>query len=376
MKRIITPLVLFLVIMISSCKVPDSNNPGDSKNGDTVGSNPIVSSTVLNMKEIATTYRPFSTPNFKEADETLINNRKKFIFPCNDGYYYYIEAGDRDGPHRVLAFDNGNGNPKKQSVGDGFVAKVVRENAVYGFFQNPADLAQKTILSKYENNILTLFDVGSSKLFFAKDEIYFCNDTEPMIYKTDYSGKRTGLVADLKDYAVGIEKFAIYESKIWFEYDDSDTLQSLKCGFAAYDLKTHEFLKFDRGGIDLINGGYCYYMNDKKRSGTDYNGYLYRFNCETFCVEQVLDTKIEVFDFYNDYLLYETENGLYKMNGNENKKNLSISQLGEADYFYGVQVQKERIFVIGGAGAFYDFIAEVDIDGKVVKKIHEGWSEH
>jgi len=368
MKTVVISLLL-AVIILTSCNVfPGTNESSNSnKNSGMAGYDPAVP---LEIIESPTTDIPFTGVNVMNSSDTLFASYDKFIFPCNGGYYYSIEVGGRDGPNRLFVFDNGDGSVEATSAGEDYVAMWVRENAIYGYKRN--DFIGKTdmILLEYANDTLTSLDIEFSRVFFARDNIYFCNSTAPIIYKANYDGGNIQKVMQLDESAVEIESIMVYKNKILYEYINNIE-PNANTHFAVYDTITQEIFMFDRGGMDLINGDYSYYMNNRTRSGTEYDGLLYRFDCNTFSIEQISSARIEAYGFFDDYLLYATEGILYRLNDNENKKILSISQLGDANYFMGIQVQNGQIFIQGGAGAYYVYLAEINIDGTIVRKIHE-----
>jgi len=362
MKNIKIMLVLFLLILISACaKNQKFLSSGESvelnitsESGSVMESSNVSATKVTNIK---TTMRPLSELNLGEPDEWNFNSRTKEIFLCENGYYYYFEKGDVDGPHRVLAFDSGDGNRIEQVATDNFTGVFLHDNDIYGYQEDSG-------VCKYENGVLTVFpNTQTYNIYFSESGIYFSGIDESVIYRMDYTGENITPIAKLNKHQIEICDFAIYKGKIWYDYIDREISGMPQKNFATYDLETKEVLEFDNGRVGLINNSYMYYTDDDSK--------FYRFNCETYCVEKICDATVEAFDFSGGFILYATEDAVYKLNEKENKKILSVNQLGKSDYFLAIQCQNDRIFILSGSGAFYTYLAEIDINGKIIKKIHE-----
>ena len=142
-------------------------------------------------------------------------------------------------------------------------------------------------------------------------------------------------------------------------------------------MKTKEVIEFDCSvgglfyqGTVLFNNGYLYYVDRAD------NHKLYRLNCKTYDRELVCDTFVGSFNFFGGYILYVADGSfggrtLYRMNENENKAILSVEQVGTGSHLEIIQCEEGRIFVKNSGGSFYMCLAEIDIDGNILRTIHE-----
>ena len=354
MKRILIILVSFLLIFVVACeKVIDSPEGIE-----------FIESTTDSISETdIDEIKPAKELNLTEIEEWSGKNRiRKAVLLGEKGYYYNVVTGGELSPESVFCFDNGDGKLKPLLMyGD-----IIRNNVLYG--------SEDWTLYKYENGRKISLKVKADCVYYTEEYIYF-NYFFPedakygsTIYRMNYNGKNiTPVIKIAEKDSVG--DFVVYNNKIWYRY-----YHEKNGTFACYDLETEEILEFDHGGIGLINNGYMYY---KERNYEEKRNRLYRFNLETYEVELVCDANVQDFDFCGDYIVYmvaedHTYNAdaLYRMNLNENKKILSASQLGHSRTINRFNCDGNRIFVEGDI-YYYSYIAEIDIDGNEVKKIHE-----
>jgi hypothetical protein len=353
MKNIAVVFCCSLSVLMSACAVQSDSSSLVENFVESTESSEISESKITNIK---TTTQPLSDLNLKGVEGWSFNNRDKIIFLREKGYHYYFEKHKGDGPYRALAFDSGDGKYVEQPITDDFYANFFYGDVLYGYDKNLG-------IFKYGNEQTIFLNVKTYHFYYMQDVIYFSGIDEPAIYRMDYEGENISLVVKVEEYNAELQGFVVCDGKIWYECISREAPGIPPTNFAVYDLETKEILKFDNGGIGLINNGYMYYTDDDSK--------LYRLNLETYAIELICDAKIEMFDFSGDFILYATQDTLYKLNGKENKKILSANKLGKSDYFWNIQCQNDRIFVLGGSGAFYGYLAEIDINGQIIKKIHE-----
>lgn len=317
-----------------------------------------------NTESLKKDIMPVTSLDLAEADEWDTNSKRKIYFTADNGSYYYIEAGGRDSANYVLSFDSGDGNPVQLNNAEDCTWHYFNGKVLYGW-------KYETGLCRYENGLLTALNersntVDSAEAYYTKDYIWFyCSDNKSTIfYRMDYNGENTEEAAII-DNNYRIRDFAIYEDKIWFGYIDRKS-GDYSHKFASYDLNTNDIVTYDNGGIGLINNGYMYYTDDENR--------LLRFSLTDYNCELVIDSPVFSFDFCDEYIIYSWEDSLCRFNGNENTVIFSADEYFENEYTYeigSVQCENERIYIDIMSGAFYSYIAELDIYGNNVIKIHE-----
>jgi hypothetical protein len=120
----------------------------------------------------------------------------------------------------------------------------------------------------------------------------------------------------------------------------------------------------DMDGMARINNGYLYFQRFNKTTT------LWRFNIETFCEEQVSDLSFHSVNFFNHNILFLTSREVYRINANGETKIMDETKLGDL-FLTGVTCHGDRIFITGGYGMFEGRILEIDLNGNILKKIHE-----
>lgn len=335
MRNVCAIFLCFSIVLLASCNVEYFQN------------------STLSGKSVKTTLQTCTNLIFKQPDEWEVNNQSKMILPKDNGYYYYIEKWGADGHNRVLIFNYGDGQYVEQSTSNHFIVYFSRNDIIYGY---DIDLG----ICKYENKKMTSLGIKPSCFYFEKNHIYFSIADRPIIYRADYEGQNITMVATLDMGQTKLKKFIVYQNKLWFNHIEQNNFEEK---FSSYNLQTKEYIKFDSGKVGRINNGWMYYLDNTQR--------LFRFNCNTYAIEQICEKSVEAFDFYNNNILYVTQDSLYRLNSKENIKILSVDELGDSNYFWNVQCQNGRIFIASAAGALYTYLAEVNIDGKIINKIHE-----
>ncbi len=345
-------LVLCLVLAFLSSCTSYPQTEGDDKDSSITE---FGQHSTLDFKNIETTLQPLTKLELTDPDEWSVKNQNKFILLNEEGYYYYINHSGKDGPDPTLVLDS-NGTCLEQTVSDYFHVYFIQGNTLYGYDDYLG-------ICKYENGQTIPFHVNPSYFYFTEDYIYFSQNEESVLYQMDYTGQNTNVVLNLDMDGAKFQNFVVYQDKIWFNLADNMVSDDIQHNFCVYDMQTQKLLKFDRGNVGKINNGWMYYIDETHQ--------LYRFHCKTYCVEPVCETRIEAFDFYDNYILYLTEDSLYRFNTAENTKTLSANQLGDSYYLWNVQCEDDRIFVAAAAGSLYTYIGEINLDGQIIQKIHE-----
>lgn len=318
--------------------------------------------------------QPLSEVKTYEDDWFAINyNVKQPYIDDNGAMYYYEVSEDSDSALYFLHYDNGVN--KSINIGlpemDYFTVGAILDDIIYGVEHNDGD-ANDRFISKFQNSaVKRLFESPIEGCYFAKEGIYYQSGNK--INLMDYNGQNSKLIVEIpvELYVDSIHsKFIVYRGKLWYSYDDffKEYYYPLWC----YDFdKT--FTRFDKGGLDAVNNGFLYYT----AKGSNNHDVLYRLNCETYCVEPVIDASIiGSYSFADNYILYSSwdsvtnAENLYRLDEKVNEKILSPNQLGQSDSFLDVSYSNNRIFITGDSGFFYTCLAEIDTNGNIKKIIH------
>jgi hypothetical protein len=139
------------------------------------------------------------------------------------------------------------------------------------------------------------------------------------------------------------------------------------------------------GRIRLSDGSVAIYKDICQEGDSDagsqlsfYNGFVYynsedglsRLNIQEDCVEQLFHAKADAVNFFDDSLLFCRRRNLYRM-GPEGVKRIKTLKRA-VDGFDGIRVEEDRIYVRSYSGGQYMKINQIDIDGRTVKMIYEG----
>lgn len=352
------------IALLSGCS---NGNENEKK-----GQSPVTDRIIIN--EIHVTEQPLSEIITDESD--WFANRFNISQPYFDGnnsmYYYCVFQGDS--AKYYLYYDNGVNEPTNAGLPemDYYTVGIVMDGTIYGVEHDLSDGYWADYITRYKNGKSErLADDRIEGCYFSEDGIYYqCGN---QIKLMDYNGNRSQLVVEIPDelyYESVPSKLIVYRGILWYCYDDLFETYSYPLWCYDFD-KT--FTKFDKGGIDAVNNGYIYYQ--EKYPAREQ---LYRFNCETYTVELVNDAQyINDYAFLDNYIIYTaydtTSNtaNLYRMNWKENEKILSPEFLSRSEDVFQVSCADNRIFVTGNSGIFYTCLAEIDINGNIIKMIHE-----
>ena len=363
MRKILEILCMTGIFMalLSGCSNCNENNKEAQSS--------VTDSIIIN--EVHVTEQPLSEINTIENDWFASNyhNHQPFI-DSNGDLYYYVTHMRGDSIGNFLCYDDGVNGPKEIGLPetDHFTVGAILDGTIYGVEHNAGD-ANDLFIAKFQNNsVKRLFESPIEGCYFAEEGIYYQRGN--IIYLMDYSGNNSKRTVEIpvELHVDSIHSnFIVYRGKLWYSYDDffKEYYYPLWC----YDFDG-TFTKFDNGGLEAVNNGYLYYKDKDDK--------LYRFNCETFSAEPVCEN-IDVlnYSFYKNSVLCTTYDdnddgrGLYRIHSNDKRKILSPKQLDLSEYISVVSCSEDRIFITGDSGLFYTCLAEIDINGNIIKIIHK-----
>lgn len=330
------------------------------------------------IKDVAVTERPLTEIVTDDSNRYLYfyDNFQPFIDDAGGMYYYDVFDGDGSCRY-LLHYDIGVGEPT--AVGspdiDSFSVGVARDGAVYGV-ERDFEYNNTWFLTVYRDGRATrLCDDPVKGWFFAEEGIYYECDFDQIIYLMDYESHESRFVVEIPldlYYKETLFNFVVYDNVLWCSYADKqwvDYPYPLWC----YDFDGN-FTRFDRGGIGAVNNGFLYYtvIDD------DYKRHLYRFDCEDYCIEKLLESKdIGFLSVGENAVLYTKYNAdkdvdyLYILDSKGSRKILSPDKLGRSDYLLWAIFIDGRLYVTGGSEIRYICLAEIDRKGNVLEIIHE-----
>ena len=117
-----------------------------------------------------------------------------------------------------------------------------------------------------------------------------------------------------------------------------------------------------------------------RKSVSIQNGYVYfnasglkRLNIQDNTVEQVYPKNVECINFAEDSILFARNRALYRMNQDGTSKILELGKdYGETGGIGGIHVEDQKVYFMSYEGAFYDYIDQIDLSGKILQKIYQG----
>lgn len=305
--------------------------------------------------------------------ENFYNNYQPYI-DKNGGMYYY-EVIDGDSAQDQLLFNGGTDAVRVDlPSSELFTLGAIVDDVAYGVErrETDGDPFARYLISYSDGDEKLMCEEPIFASFFAPEGVYY--QAANIIYLMDYSGGNAQQVLEIPDelyYEGEYLDMAVCNGKLWYCYDN--LLDSFLNPLWCYDFNGN-ILRFSDGGLDKVNNGYLYYT----KTNEDYSETLYRFNAETYEIECVLDySTMGAYTFYKDYIIFvaydskeETE-ALYKFNNEVCEPFLYAPQLGGSDFILSPSSCDDRLFVTGGSGMFYTYLAEIDLDGNIVNVIHE-----
>ena len=394
-------ILILLVFVFSSCSSENSheiqNESSDLNTDDNLYSEVIdeyeedgfviksVDVKEIALSKIDTKEDDIYAFNYQEGYE--IYNYKPY-FDKKGGIYYYVAHDNLC----YLYYDDGVSEPVRLNLpsDDNFAVATIINGVIYGledtfesekivFLDGSVDqtIVKKKYIKKYTNGKLELLlKEPVEGCYFAKEGIYY--QLKDTINLMDYDGKNSKLITKIPQslyYESELSNIVVYNGKLWYCYGYQKDL------LCCYDFdKTFTCFELDmsHSGIQAVNNGYLYYTVED----SNHNHSLYRFNCDTYCSELVIDGNKEDYDvgsftFYENNILYTAtnytsgDNGLYRLNSKECKKILSPDKLGKSEDIIGVWCIDGRLFTMGVFELCTHRLAEIDIDGNVLEIIHQ-----
>lgn len=362
-KFILILIVFVLIFILSSCNC----NTGDTINAS--------SDEGIVINEVHVTERSLTEIITSEDDGFVASFNVYSPYIDSNGDMYYYGASKTDDTKYAMYYDNGIDDIEDTGIPDidYFDVGDIIDGTIYGTIYGNlnSDGSMQKILVKYQNGQEErVIENPIEGYCFAKDGLYY--QSGQVIYRSDYDGKNieTILEIPIELYDKYIySKLAVYRGKLWYSYDNSfyDYNYPLWC----YDFDNNITI-FDKGGLESINNGFLYYCQENDQGEDE----LYRFNCETYCIELVhSEQNIYSFAFGKNYVVFITsDNGdpcLKRLNQSECKKILSANQLGSSKDLCWITCYDDIFYVTGYAGLSYNCLAEIDIDGKIISIIYE-----
>lgn len=398
MKKVI--LIGMLLIMLPACR---NTAPSDiseqisqtsaAESSDTLSESvkiaaetePIIENTTaeteFNIEKVEAVQQPLSEIKTEDIDLFSKNyNNGEPIFDDSGGYYYK-KFEDKKSLYPILYYDNGDGNPIKTNLPESrcfFYDLVFHNDALYGVLHQ--DLKEERFfIMKYQNESLEMIINDPIEHWcFAEEGIYYQIDNA--IYLTNYGGINSELIVEIPDelytdshnceYLRGC-RFVVYHGSIWYHH--YSYFDKVDVPFWSYDIETKVFTQIDTGidqaKLEAVNNGFLYFSST--------NG-LWRLNTDTYCIEQVSERYCCSVNFFNDNIIFTTEqtgkSEVYKINSDgitkmfdENNKEFGYDE----PYYNQISTYKDRIFLNVTSGAYYSKIVEIDLDGKILKQISE-----
>jgi len=200
-------------------------------------------------------------------------------------------------------------------------------------------------------------------VFFAEDAIYYTDiaqSNKTFLCRIDYSGRER---QELYKIDTEIEQIYKYKKDLWFIYCDlsEDMITGLgRIRLSDGSVALYKDICLEGDQLSFYNG-YAYYNSEDGLS---------RLNIQEDCVEQLFHVKADAVNFYDDSLLFCRSRNLYRM-GPEGVKRIKTLKRA-VDGFDGIRVEEDRIYVRSYSGGQYMKINQIDIDGRTVKTIFEG----
>lgn len=304
----------------------------------------------------------------ESPDKTYYLNSDKTLFSDKKGRYYYVYKDGRDSDYYALGRETDDGKYFFLENADDFEAYLYRDGVFYGSYRQNKFCSYKdgkyTFLQyKVETEDGKTEEKNMSDFYFTEDYIYFLcrDDAGTEVLRMKYSGTDIESIAYIN---LRLKKYSVYDNHIFYEAD------YMKYG--VYDIETSENTSLDEGGAGIFSGEYMYFVSAEHS--------LYRMNTTDYSCEK-LSENVRRIAFYDGYIIYQPyknyargDGQIYRLGKGENKKIFDAGERLENDYYYDIsviQADNEKIYIQVNSGIFYNYIAEIDIDGNVVDKIYE-----
>lgn len=296
---------------------------------------------------------------FVQINNNIVNGN--FIHPYQGGYFYYVEKGG-DGPNSALVYKDGQGKILEQSdlpsilyhSGDTFYYHDLERHELKRWGDGKA----QTIVKGKNDSYLYVS--------LAKEGIYYAEvDQENKITNLSLVDDEGKTIQQLYTLDVDIMQLFFYEDELWFtfqEFDDENYIERL-------------------GKLNLNNRQVSIYHLKGIADGKVYlsfqNGYLYiqssdlkRLHIQNNTIERVYPKRVDCLNFTEDGILFARNKKLYRLNQDGIKKILELDS--DFDGIGGIHVEDKKIYLSTYAGAFFENVVQIDIDGTIKQKIYNG----
>jgi len=303
-------------------------------------------------------FNPVTDIETGEPDKNYYLNNSKIMFFDDSGRYYYVYKDGRDSDYYVLGRETEDRKYSFLENADDFTAYLYKNDTFYGSYRQNKLCSFKD--GKYKS--LKYEEKSMSDFYFTEEYIYFLcrDDSGTEIFRMRYDGSDAESVAYIN---LQISRYAVHENNIFYEAD------YLKYG--VYNTETAENISLDEGGAGVFSDDYMYFVSGEHN--------LFRMNINDYSCEKISEN-IRRIALFKGYIIYQpyTDNArddgrIYRLGKGENKKIFdSYESLGN-DYYYdisAIQADKEKLFIEVNSGAYYDYIAEIDIDGNIVENVY------
>ncbi len=330
--------------------VADSGTNMDSTDIDSVNLENAVKKTAIINKDTMK-----SVLIKEDSAVTQMNNNiiyGNFIIPYQNGYFYSIDSGQRDGPDDILVYEDAKGNVSQQK--EWLNILFVCDDDIY--YRTMGGLKRQR--NEDVENIITFQSSTCWESYYVSENyIYYSvvdeEQEKTYIGKVDYDGKQKQILCELN---IWIEQIYLYKGKVWFQYCEfSDTD---KTGLGQLNLDNFVIEIYDNIQTDskfTVNDGYIYFNS----SG------LKRLNVNDNIVETIFDKNVDGFNFIGDSILFYSDKNLYKINSKGLKKLKKLR--GKTAGYSGIRVDNKKVYIGTYAGSFYIGFYEMDETGETVR---------
>lgn len=345
----------------------DNDDSGENKVAEAT---PIPIHVMDSAKEISVTQTDLTDIVLSEEEEYVQGNNNinngNFIHPYQGGYFYAVERFDKDGPDAAMVYDDGQGQISDRSDLPEYFLHISGNSFYYwdedGLKWQTGEKT-KTIIPDRNDDFHTMICLAEDGIYYAQaDE----ENKTTYLGMVDYEGK-----TDRQLYAldVDVSQIYFYQDVLWFvfeEFDDEDDVNRLgKLNLANQEISIYPLNgnEIEEGYLLSIQNGYVYF----NASG------LKRLNIQDNTVEQVYPKNVECINFVEDSILFSRNRTLYRMNQDGVAKILKLGKdYAETGGIGGIHVEDQKVYLMSYEGAFYSYIDQIDLSGKIKKKIYKG----
>ncbi|MCH5266827.1 MAG: hypothetical protein J1E62_00675 [Lachnospiraceae bacterium] len=287
-----------------------------------------------------------------QMNNNLLNGN--FIIPYQNGYFYSVDSGQKDGPDDILVYEDAKGNVTQPKELSGIL--FVRDDDIY---YCTLDGLKRQRNGDVENIITFQDSVSWESYSVSEDYIYYSvvdeEQEKTYIGRVDYDGKHKQILCELD---IWVEQIYLYRDKVWFQYCKFSDIDKRGLGQLDTDdfvLEIYDNIRLGSTSTFAANDGYIYFIS----SG------LKRLNVNDNLVETIYEKNVEGVNFFEDSILFYSDKNLYKINSKGLKKLKKLR--GKTAGYSGILVDNKKVYIGTYAGSFYTGFYEMDETGKTVK---------